>query len=198
MKKSLLFDGRDLIDALEKGMTRSGIFFVALNILKQFLQSAAFDITILTRPFDTQAIKKIVKEELGYDVKFYFDGYKHLEKLTDIHTKRVKYKKEKKHLLKKYWGIMEKIYTPSYKSDKFFDLYFSPKLAFLPEIRCNQRFLILHDAIPLIFPELSKDFIKRKGWFFKVVDGLNGTDNYFSVSQYTKNDFLKLIPQLKS
>jgi len=93
---------------------------------------------------------------------------------------------------------VEKFYEISFKSDKSYDLYFSAKSMFVPEIKAAKRYLVLHDAIPLILPKLSEDFEKRKGWFFEVADGINDKDSYFTVSQYTKDDFLKLFPQLNA
>lgn len=197
MKKKLLFDGRIFADTTYMKATRTGIFFVALNVLKQFLASDLFDISILTAPYDTDNVKELLKKETSKEVKFYFDDYKHLELYTTAHFNRIKYKKEKNFFRKKYWKLIESFYSVSYKSNKVYDIYLSIKSAFVPEIKAAKRFLVLHDAIPLIFPKMTEDFEKRKGWFFEVADTINDKDSYFTVSEHTKNDFLKLFPQLK-
>lgn len=163
MKKTLLFDGGIFAEAIHKNTGRTGIFFVAFNILKQFISSNLFDITILTNPYDTIAVKEFIKKEIGQDIKFYFDNCKHLNIYTKAHINRIKYKKEKKFIRKEYWKIVEKLFKIPFKSDKFYDIYFSAYTMFVPEINAGKRYLVLHDAIPLIFPHLSKDFENRKG-----------------------------------
>lgn len=197
MKKTLLFDGRVFADAIGDNISRTGIYFVAFNVLKHLYASDLFDVTILTNPYDSLSVKEFLKTQIGQDIKSYFDGVKHLDLYTKAHFNRIKYKKEKKFIKKIYWKYVEKLCKIPFKSNKSYDIYFSAKSMFVPEIKADKRFLVLHDAIPLIFPKLWRDFEKRKGWFFDIVDGINDKDNYFAVSQYTKNDFLKLFPQLK-
>lgn len=196
MRKTLLLDGRVFAEALNINTARTGIYFVAFNILKQFISSNLFDITILTNPYDTAMVREFIKKETGQDVKFYFDEYKYLDLYTKAHFNRIKYKKEKKIIKKKYWKIIENLYKASFKNDKSYDIYFSAKSMFIPQVKATKRFLVLHDAIPLIFPEVSEEYMQKKGWFFDIVNGINDKDNYFAVSQYTKDDFLKLFPQL--
>ena len=198
MKKTLLFDGRIFADAIAQNIERTGTYFVAINVFKQLLASEVFDITVLTEPYDAIRVKEFIKQETGKEVRFYFDDYKHLELYTTAHFNRIKYKKEKKFFGRKYWKLIESFYSVSYKSNKSYDIYLSIKSIFVPQIKADKRFLVLHDTIPLIFPKMTEDFEKRKGWFFEVADGINDKDSYFAVSEHSKNDFLKLFPQLKS
>ena len=198
MKETLLFDGRIFADAINQNIERTGTYFVAINVFKQLSASEVFDITVLTEPYDALRVKEFVKQETGKEVRFYFDDYKHLELYTTAHFNRIKYKKEKKFFRKKYWKLIESFYSVSYKSNKVYDIYLSIKSAFVPEIKAAKRFLVLHDAIPLIFPKMTEDFENRRGWFFEVADAINDKDSYFTVSEHTKNDFLKLFPQLKA
>ena len=198
MKETLLFDGRIFADAIKQNIERTGTYFVAINVFKQLSASEVFDITVLTEPYDALRVKEFIKQETGKEVRFYFDDYKHLELYTTAHFNRIKYKKEKKFFRKKYWKLIESFYSVSYKSNKIYDIYLSIKSAFVPEIKAAKRFLVLHDAIPLIFPKMTEDFENRRGWFFEVADAINDKDSYFTVSEHTKNDFLKLFPQLKA
>lgn len=198
MKKTLLFDGRIFAEALNKHIERTGTYFVAFNLLKHFLQSDIFDITILTQPYDTAIIRQFIKDSLGCAAKFYFDGYRYLNLYTKAYFNRIRYKQEKKFIKKKYWKFVEKFYEISFESDKSYDLYFSAKSMFISEVKAAKRYLVLHDAIPLILPKLSEDFEERKGWFFEVADGINDKDSYFTVSEHSKNDYLKFFPQLRA
>ena len=197
MKKTLLFDGRIFADAIAQNIERTGTYFVAINVFKQLLASEVFDITVLTEPYDAIRVKEFIKQETGKEVRFYFDDYKHLELYTTAHFNRIKYKKEKKFFGRKYWKLIESFYSVSYKSNKSYDIYLSIKSIFVPQIKADKRFLVLHDTIPLIFPKMTEDFEKRKGWFFEVADGINDKDSYFAVSEHSKNDYLKFFSQLK-
>ena len=62
-----------------------------------------------------------------------------------------------------------------------------------PNISC---YTILYDITPLLFP---KYFIgaKPSSWFTNLFNSLNNQDFYFSISDYTKKDFLKFCPKLQ-
>lgn len=85
-----------------------------------------------------------------------------------------------------------------YGDVKDMDLFFSAHAKVPDEIRktnipCS---IILHDCIPLIFPQYFDD--EGKGWFNQMINTLNNDDMYFSNSEYTKSDFLKFCPRLKT
>ncbi len=58
------------------------------------------------------------------------------------------------------------------------------------------NYTILYDVTPLIFPMYFKS--GSTGWFEQLVASLNLQDFYFSISDYTKSDFLRYCPNLDS
>lgn len=60
-----------------------------------------------------------------------------------------------------------------------------------PEISC---YTILYDITPLLFNNYFE--FANVDWFMKLVKTLNNLDYYFSISDNTKNDFLKYFPEL--
>ncbi len=63
-----------------------------------------------------------------------------------------------------------------------------------PKISCYH---LLYDVIPLLFPEYFDSALKE-GWFKELINSLNPDDFYFTISKYTKSDFLKYFPFLKA
>ena len=76
------------------------------------------------------------------------------------------------------------------------DVFLSPALKipdFIDHYPCISKYTILYDCIPF---QLTQYFGGIKGWFGEVVKGFNKTDYYFTISNYTKQDFLRYWPQL--
>ncbi|MFQ6726814.1 MAG: glycosyltransferase family 4 protein, partial [Alphaproteobacteria bacterium] len=77
------------------------------------------------------------------------------------------------------------------------DVFFSPffkipdEIKKYPNVSC---YTILYDVIPLIFPEYFKNVCVDL--FITLTDSLNKDDYYFSISDYTKSDFLKYFANL--
>lgn len=68
-KPTLLFDARGLINIRTNGSNRGGIFFAALNVLKQFYASNRFDITLYCPAKEVAALRTALESELGFAVK---------------------------------------------------------------------------------------------------------------------------------
>ena len=59
-----------------------------------------------------------------------------------------------------------------------------------PRITC---FTVVHDVIPLLFPQYFTLPIDNS-WFMDLVENINGDDFYFTVSECTKRDLVKHVP----
>ena len=79
------------------------------------------------------------------------------------------------------------------------DVFFSPVFAMPDGLRKHNlvNFTLLHDTIPLIFPEYFISINIFEGWFGHFIKRISSKDFYFSNSEYTKKDFLEFFPQLK-
>lgn len=62
-KPTLLFDARGLINIRTNGSNRGGIFFAALNVLKQFYASNRFDITLYCPAKEVAALRTALESE---------------------------------------------------------------------------------------------------------------------------------------
>ena len=94
--------------------------------------------------------------------------------------------------LKNSHGKMKKLKI--FQGDNFakIDIYFSPLKRVPKEIENLshiQKYLFLHDAIPLKYSEYWKD--QPMAWYFDMFQSLNKNDFYFVNSISTQNDFIK-------
>lgn len=193
-KPTLLFDARGLINIRTNGSNRSGIFFAALNVLKQFYASDRFDITLYCPAKEVAALRPALESELGFAVKTVFDGVPacKLERLSAIELKKLEFKKKKNAVGKFLCSAYGKLFSPK-KVRQAFDVYFSPQESPLPQIKAGKRFLLLHDTIPLLF---ESKLMRNKGWYYRVITNMNARDGYFADSQNTRKDFLRFCPHV--
>ena len=205
MKKvNLLYDATLVCNMLTKDSFRSGIFFVAYNVLLEFLKRPNYNVYLYAD--DLVNLKKLIKTYPEFsECKVY---------KFSILQEAVSYLKHKKNqnkmngglslmrgiyvltasLLKKcysFWGGNSKL------SD--IDVYFSPMNVIPDFVRINEKiksFTILHDTIPL--SEECKHMDWTAKWFHKLVKSMNGEDYYFANSKFTKQEFLKYVPKLNA
>lgn len=86
MKKNLIFDVTILENGCDKTSGRSGIYFVAFNILKEFIKADVFNIYLYTRNNSLIRLKKSLKINLpGYKFKYLTNTLS--PSISDLYTK---------------------------------------------------------------------------------------------------------------
>ncbi|MCI6344483.1 MAG: glycosyltransferase family 4 protein [Campylobacter sp.] len=83
--------------------------------------------------------------------------------------------------------------TTNNKKDVQNEFFFSPFCATPKCYKNLQECIVVYDTIPMILD----GYAQRNGWFFELCDSLNTQSICFSISEYTKSDFLKHLPHLK-
>ena len=200
-KINLLFDAAILAENDFKNAKRSGIFFVALNILKEFARDERINVYIYS------SNKKISAKLTNILIKYFPDNnfimfYKEiLTPLEYLHSKLTCQYKEKKNLPTKLilFGVsaLKKILPKKYIDYSNIDVYFSPVAAIPDEIKkieTIKKYTLLHDVIPVLYPEYFGN--NKNYWFYKFIKELSADDYYFTNSENTKKDFIKYCPQL--
>lgn len=102
-----------------------------------------------------------------------------------------------------YKKIFSEVY-PQYSIDVLddsddltsFDIFVSPAFATPKKILHKKhitKFFILYDIIPLLMPEY---FSLNASWLFEMMRDINSNDHYFTISDYTKEDFIKYFPTI--
>lgn len=192
----LLFDATELSYYNENSGHRAGVFYVALNLLRE-LQHLGVNITFVC------------------DFKRYY-FLKSIEELKDIPlleenslcnklVAKILYFTDKLPIRIKYaFLIMARFYDKYFyrvnKKDaeqlKGFDAYFSPFTPPSKEISVSnlKRFRMIHDVIPIIENGMPKS---PKDWYYKIYTDINEQDFYLTNSDYTKSDVLKCFPFIK-
>jgi len=196
-KINLLFDATALIEGQNKNFSRCGIYWVADNVLRQFILCKKYNITLLYPPCGFIKKNRINK---NYQFKFkYITFYNITGRKINIEFFINKTYKTK-NIIKIFYNILKVCINLLFihlsdgfeKKIKDFDIFYSPMYAVPEEIIKTpsiKSFQVLHDCIPNIFKDLYP-FIDSRHWYLNVIKNLNKETNYFCVSQCTKNDFL--------
>lgn len=205
---NIVYDATILTNYIYKSAARSGIFFVALNVLKELSNRKDVHIVLYFSP--EKAFEGFVYKneffpylELVHDMDRYtclsklnkkgWEIYnsKHVNviakaaaALTIVLTRRIAKRVAKKNLNR---NILQNA-----------DLYFSPVYKIPDEIRSYplKKALILHDPSPYIFPDFFKS--KRSSFLDDIKSSANENDFFFCVSQSSLNDFKKYFSFLNS
>lgn len=189
----LLFDATELSYYDENSTYRAGIFYVALNLLREF-QKKGYDITFhcdfkryqIFRHIDFfkdipllkehSIINNLISTVLYLTAKFppkIRYGFIVLARIYDKHF-YIQNKKNKEQI-------------------KNFDVYFSPCTPPSKEILNSDIpiFRMIHDTIPII----EKNGKSHAGdWHDKVYNTINSKDFYFANSENTRKDVMKYFP----
>ena len=215
-KINLLFDATIIMNAYDKKQScRSGIFFVALNVLKELCSYKNIKIYLYCQNLQLISHWKNVKKNFfeGLDCRRIFpckpDIYnkviykisKNEEKYKYFKSKHQKFKCIKLILKVFYYKLLKFfLYSSSKKEFANIDVFFSPIYKAPNVIEENHRikkYIILYDLIPCIFAEKYKDQLTPTSWFSHLLNSLNNDNTYFAISMCTKHDFLKYFPILQ-
>ncbi len=206
-KINILFDAYILAEADFKDSARSGIFFTALNLLKEFSQNENVNISIYCSNKKFSAKLKKTLDKYFPNNKFNNLYLEILSPIEKLHSRLTCNYKEKKNPLTKL-GItaasaIKKIvhwkHTDYENLTKDIDIYFSPVYKIPDEIKnikSIKKYTILYDITPILYPEYFSIENKKDYWFTNLAKSLNSEDYYFTISEYTRKDFLEHFSQL--
>lgn len=210
----LLFDARVLTNYLHKNSSRSGIFFAALNLLKEFSKIPDLDISLF---YEYHMYEDIIKlKKLGIIpenckiidlndltipaisplISFLFKfktKYPKGAASDNLIKKAIRYFAARLFRLYCKCGL----YLLGFKNTaKDYDVFFSPFHVVHPVIKSADHiksYLLIHDVIPVKLKEFYKGYdsnINTKG-IAHIINSINSEDIYFTNSQNTKNDILE-------
>lgn len=192
----ILFDATELSYFEESSGHKAGVYYVALNLLKEF-KKLGIDTTLYCDFRRYYFLKQIE----------YFQEFPLLKEHSVINRlwglllyKTRNFPNKIKYALIILARIYDKYLYKTNKKNmeqlKDFEIYFSPFTAPSKEIQnANiKRYRMLHDVIPIIEKGLSKN---AKDWHNKIYNTINSTDFYVTNSEYTRQDVLKYFPFIK-
>jgi len=199
-KVNVLYDATVVCNILTRDTSRSGIFFVAYNILLEFLKHDEYNVYLYGN--DEQKLHYLISNYPEFSkCKIY-----EFTCFNKLRNKLVLLKKEQNNfyrnpIVRMFLSLSASIlkrlhnFTMLMKS-KYpdIDVYFSPVYAvpkFLMKDKSIKKYTILHDTIPLIY-----NYTTGHEWYYKLVNSINSEDNYFVNSLCTKSDFIKYVPSI--
>ena len=180
---------------------KSGVFVVADNVIKRLAERPDLKISFSCTAPMFNFIKLLKKDD--FYKKFEIVDYWKTTKIDDYFISKLNSSKISKKIAKTYLSLRQKIYIKKQhfnRNDSFayLSILFKPHAFLLKNIPNVTKFTILHDAVHALFPQWSPGMNNGKYWFAQLIKTLNGNDFYFTVSQNTKKDFLKLVPSMNS
>ena len=187
-KLKMIFDATIIASGISKNSNRSGIFFVAINVLKEFIKSEKFEIIFYTPSYCYEDVISVLNNY--FDTKFNIIT----DKPDSNNHKLYKQLKEIKNFTKsnKMYLLFEKIdYKLRIARFNRFDIFFSP-LFKIPDIFMSKRlkkYYISYDLIPLINSTVRLNDGSDK-WFFDLLESYNRESYIFTISEHTKNDLV--------
>ncbi|MBQ4472130.1 MAG: glycosyltransferase family 4 protein [Alphaproteobacteria bacterium] len=213
-KVKILFDAEVLVNALKKNASRSGIFFASYQIAKALQRHP--DVTF---SFYCEKSKQFLLRSLDEFNEITFYPYTYISSLDSLILKcrhnKVIAKKEKRFFRKTFWHygmLLVRLFAfvpntcmyllHGHEQENKNAIFFSPFLRFPQKIfndSKRKKYILLYDAIPLLCPEYYPGIEKGKYWLLDVIKQLQADTSChcFSISESTKNDFLRLVPGLK-
>ena len=210
-KPILVFDATALAHGNFTKALRSGIFWVSFNLLKQFLQTDQLEIWLYCPPhwyfWLNRSLKKyfpgqrftFVNQKEMKPFTMGYSGFNALLCFPDICQNKLKYLfciGGKYVCMVGKW--LESPWTKWNNSLQQVPYFFSPMLTFPQSIQNAphiQKIIILYDLIPVLYPNL---YPQGSPWLTKIIASLNTQNLYIAISESTRQDFLKIAPQIPS
>ena len=203
MDLSLIYDATLIANV--RGGKRTGTFFVADALLKEFLRRDDISLKIYCRSGDEKQARINLAPYLSKKnceiifVKRHFFGVqfrlfvKAVLRVLPKFLTTFLYSSAQKILALKQKAVAPNKKESLEKTENcvFFSPFFAPPKEYLH----LAKFLVIYDAIPLIFDEYRNN--PGNYWFLELARKLNESYTCFAISSYTKTDFLKYLPHLK-
>nr|WP_321310036.1 glycosyltransferase family 1 protein [uncultured Campylobacter sp.] len=203
MDLSLIYDATLIANV--RGGKRTGTFFVADALLKEFLRRDDISLKIYCRSGDEKQARINLAPYLSKKnceiifVKRHFFGVqfrlfvKAVLRVLPKFLTTFLYSSAQKILALKQKAVVPNKKESLEKTENcvFFSPFFAPPKEYLH----LAKFLVIYDAIPLIFDEYRNN--PGNYWFLELARKLDESYTCFAISAYTKADFLKYLPHLK-
>lgn len=219
-KIKILFDATMLAQNYEsKNGSRTGIFWAAYSILLEMLKHSEFDIWLYTNNYNFLALKlfkqylKLEKAQVVcsdsklFSLRVNLVYLKQKNRRTDDKKTQTIFMIIKRIFIKICLSLIEVLHGKSGSEAVFqkeivkeFSVYFSPLEPapdFILKNNKIQRYTILYDTVPLIFPEFYKELSKKGDfWYDRLIASINKQDYYFAISENTRQDFIKHVDNI--
>lgn len=196
-KQTLIFDASVIAENLIASSGRSGIFFVAYNILDNLIKSEQFDISLFCQNVCNENFIDFIQEKFGKNINIIFGNKysKTIKKLSDLDQNL---RKSHHNILKLLLNIFIRKPVKLFGNINRYihcNIFISPLRIVPNKIKAKQKYIILYDAIPLLFPQYYPEMKLKKYWYYDLVQYIKRKQKckYFAISENTKKDFIRLL-----
>ncbi|MDD3436974.1 MAG: glycosyltransferase family 1 protein [Candidatus Gastranaerophilales bacterium] len=208
---NVLFEASVLTNGLLMAPARSGIYFVAYNVLIEMLKRDNLKLKFFCSPDKKHLVKKLINSDENLkNISFieysnsdklieYFEILKYNNKVNKSNKILRVLIKAALNMFKTLSRLLCKLNFQEYKKKlKEFDIFFSPFDLVPYQLKGLKirKYMILYDIIPMVFPENYPDLKDKKSWFYKLVHSINKDDFYFAISEHTRGDFIKNVKNI--
>lgn len=209
--RTLLFDATILVDGELDNGARSGVYFVAKNVLEGFARRPEVNVILLAYPTRIAGLRDLVKKydykvSILDDVSFFAQSVFSFLKFN----RKLRKKCFKLVLIRKIFSGIEYVLETGYeriynkrifkkhleKKLKDVHVFFSPLTdapCYIEQNKQIKKFIVLYDVIPFKLSEYECQ--KNNKWFHYF---LNESNYYFAISESTKKDFCELYPNINA
>jgi glycosyltransferase involved in cell wall biosynthesis len=172
IKLNMLFDIEIILWGMTSG-SRSGLFWVAYNLLKKFSEDDRFTITLYTPNLLKNNTLSVIKHDRLL---------KHFP-IVNIYRCIQDTKKDRFFLLP----------NPQFNINKY-DCYFHPYSQWAP-LMDIQSFIIIHDVTPLLYPSYCYEScnLQNNTFYLHHTKILSKSNIYICISNNTRKEFLKFF-----
>lgn len=207
-KIKVLYYANILSSGYFKSSSRSGIFFAALNILKELMKNKNIEITFYADVANIYSLKNFIKlnpEFSQIKILGKFTYFHYLLGMLEYYKYKCRKLDQKDNILKmgvrficirllRFLNRFKFVYKDVIECIDDYDVFFSPNDAspkFILENKKIKRFTFLHDVIPVALEDYMNNMQQNTTWFKKLLDSVSKEDYYITNSEHTKKDFLK-------
>jgi glycosyltransferase involved in cell wall biosynthesis len=201
MKKkiNLLYNAEELIESKNHLIFRTGIYFVAFNVLRILSLDKRFSIVLYSDKITNN--QKYFKDDFFLSqFPIYSDRNEKFKSNINTHKNNLKINRNIYKKLICFLKIIKNsllLLKSSFIRNKYcledFDIFFSPWLIApisITKLLTIKYFIVLYDAIPNIFPQYFPDINDDNHQYNRLTKSINKNTYYFCISNSTKNDFL--------
>lgn len=211
-KINILYDANLLLNGLSKNSGRTGVFFVVYNVLAGLLKCDHINVELYCNVENYHSVVEYISKDKNFSgakvlalftwidpILADWEYKKHLNETNKGSRIELRYIKTIIKFLSRLNSIVKLNKKPIIDKICKFDAFLSPFQGPPKIIDCCKKikkFSIIYDIIPSIFPDLYPGARKKKFWYNKIINAINKETYYFAISECTKKDFIKYVPNI--
>lgn len=211
----ILYDISPILDGLENGSGRTGIYFCAYHILNEMLARNDMEFAFYSNMTGMRNYGRAMREVFHVPGICLINESRFLVQCSkwwaEVNRRRVFYKRNGKRFRNYFLRIVELmiegtagIYEAAAGDPKLvegFDVYFSPSQQapkYILKKDSIKKVILLHDTIGFLYPEYfpGMNHWWQGHWAKDLIKGMNNKELFLANSENTKKDFLALKKEI--